>query len=113
MAGFLADVKYGRYKTVFTSLCLITTSALVFQTTTGPLGLVALLKHNEIFFALFCVSGGIAGFLLYIGFVGFFANVASLESTSFMTLQEMTVLFSSTGLCGQFLPVSYHSPSGP
>ena len=77
-AGFLADVKYGRHKTVFVSLCLTVLSVPLLLVVTGLLG-TAIFTNLDIIasivgVAILSVIGVILVFVLYIGLIGFMAN---------------------------------------
>lgn len=102
LAGFLADVKYGRYKTIFVSLCLILVSLIIFLLVVGPLVAVAIATSSRIALILLCVSGSILIIVFRVGSVGFAAN---LVWTNSMILQEKTEPSSYTGLCGLIMPV--------
>ena len=76
LGGFLADVYFGRYKTVIVSLVLITVSvilALIVITVTNQAGINPL--SSAMLKALFSVGGAIAVILLSLGLAGFQSNV--------------------------------------
>ena len=73
LAGFLADVKYGRYKMVVRSLCILLITIPILEVVTGAgVGFM----YIEGIVALFIfVSGFIVFITSYAGLVGFTANV--------------------------------------
>ena len=75
LAGFLADVKYGRYKTVFTSLCFLMLSVSLLLVVGGVSVLMEVYFHiNTAAYVLYaCV--GILVVVMWFGFAGFLANV--------------------------------------
>ena len=75
MAGFLADVKYGRYKTVSTSLSILMPSVSLLLIVGGAAVLMQVYFHvNTAAYVLYaCV--GILVVILWFGFAGFRANV--------------------------------------
>ena len=79
LAGILADIKFGRYKTVVTSIfiVLLTVSLGILVTTltfTAAAGIM-LPDNLEILMIVSCAIGGILTIALYVGLVGFTANV--------------------------------------
>jgi peptide/histidine transporter 3/4 len=75
LAGFLADVRYGRYKTILSSLYLVLVSMAIFLLIVGPLAAVVFATSGLIASVLLYISGSIFILLFYTGFVGFLANV--------------------------------------
>ena len=81
LAGFLADVKYGRYKMVVRSLCfLLITISLLVVTAVGIGGIVGSISmHNKVassqFYVIVLAMECAAFIASSIGFVGFTANV--------------------------------------
>ena len=75
LAGILADIKYGRYKIIVTSICIVLFSLIFFLITTILLLFPGILVSiSALFFAYFaCVC--ISAFILYLGLIGFTANV--------------------------------------
>ena len=73
LAGVLADIKYGRYKTIITSICIVLL-ALIFLLITGCLTL-SLIFLGIFPFTSFLVCVSISVFILYLGLAGFTANV--------------------------------------
>ena len=81
LAGFLADVKYGRYKMVVRSLCLISPSVLLLAVSVGVCWYT--LQSDcfscdvvtPILLAVFGTIGLVCGIMSYTGLVGFAANV--------------------------------------
>ena len=75
VAGILADIKYGRYKTVVTSLSIVLLAAVLVA------GVGAILYFSGLFrwprgIGVVCyVLGGMAVIMLYVGLIGFTANV--------------------------------------
>ena len=75
LAGILADIKYGRYKTVITSLYIVLISLLPAAV------IVAIITPGYIFLwpqeilVVLDILGGIMAILLYVGLIGFTANV--------------------------------------
>ena len=75
VAGILADIKYGRYKTVVTSLSIVLLAAVLVA------GVGAILYFSALFWwsrgiGVACgVLGGMAVIMLYVGLIGFTANV--------------------------------------
>ena len=74
-AGFLADVNYGRYKVVFTSLCLLVLFGSLLLVVGGVAALMEVYFHiNTAAYVLYaCVGILVVG--AWFGFSGFFANV--------------------------------------
>jgi peptide/histidine transporter 3/4 len=80
LAGFLADVHFGRYKTVTRSLCLIILSVLTLAVAVGLIVLsVFLIKvHTRAFICIMTILvtlGALGLILVYTGLVGFTANI--------------------------------------
>ena len=100
LAGILADIRFGRYKTIITSIYLVLLSLLLLIV--GSIFWVSLVfgYNYKLFIAILClflVCGGISVIMLYTGLIGFTANVVWTNST---TPQEKTGLSSYTGMCG-------------
>ena len=74
-AGFLADVNYGRYKVVFTSLCLLVLFGSLLLVVGGVAAFMQVNFHiNTAAYVLYaCV--GILVVVVWLGFSGFLANV--------------------------------------
>ena len=72
LAGILADIKYGRYKTVVTSLNIVLISLLP---AVGIATLGLLFQSSRVLMILCGVLGGIVVLLMYVGLIGFTANV--------------------------------------
>ena len=72
LAGILADIKYGRHKTVVTSLCIVLLAVLL------PVGIGAVITLGAFFLKplaiVFGVLGGIVAIMLLVGLIGFTAN---------------------------------------
>ena len=84
LAGFLADVKYGRYKMVVRSLCLIFPSVLLLAVSVGVCWYTLQSECfryrscdvvTPILLAVFGTIGLVCGIMSYTGLVGFAANV--------------------------------------
>ena len=72
LAGILADIKFGRHKTVVTSLFI------VLLTLSLDVAFAAIIFLGELPLAVnvvFGVLGGLLGIMLYVGLIGFTANV--------------------------------------
>ena len=72
LAGILADIKYGRHKTVVTSLCIVLLAVLL------AVGIGAVITLGAFFLKplaiVFGVLGGIVAIMLLVGLIGFTAN---------------------------------------
>ena len=78
LAGFLADVKYGRYKMVVTSLCLLLITVSLIAPVAGGIIGTAFINNNMVsilLLCIFCLLGFVVVIASYAGLVGFTANV--------------------------------------
>ena len=76
LAGILADIKFGRYKTIITSIYLVLLSLfLLILSSIFGYGFFGYNYHQLLMAVLFSVCGGISVFMLYTGLIGFTANV--------------------------------------
>ena len=75
LAGILADIKYGRYKTVLTSLNIVLLSLLPAVASLVIVTLGLLFQWPLALIVVFGVLGGILCILLFVGLIGFTANV--------------------------------------
>ena len=75
LAGILADIRFGRYKTIITSIYLVLISLLLLIL--SSIFWVFLIFDNSIIaiLCLFLVCAGISLIMLYTGLIGFTANV--------------------------------------
>ena len=76
LAGILADIWFGRYKTIITSIYLVLIS--LFLLILSSIFWVLLVFGYNLFMAILClflVCGGISVIMLYLGVIGFTANV--------------------------------------
>ena len=80
LAGFLADVKYGRYKVVLTTLWLVWLCLTISIPLLGLGILVHYLSHVSIMQWFLITIGILAAIVVLIGFVGFNANVIQFGS---------------------------------
>ena len=71
LAGFLADVKFGRYKTVQASVFII----LIASTCLLICMIVLKVGSTKIYYVAFCILLGILGLLYLIGYIGYLANI--------------------------------------
>ena len=102
LAGFLADVKYGRYKMVVRSLCLLLIRVFLLVVNVGGVGVsVSILDFVPALPLYFGTIGGMVLIASYIGLVGFTANVVQFGSS--MTVQGKIEPSSYTGMCGSTL----------
>ena len=74
LAGVLADIRFGRYKTIITSIYLVLISLLLLILSSVFWVLLVPNKQIEAI-CLFSVCGGISVIMLYTGLIGFTANV--------------------------------------
>ena len=73
LAGILADIKFGRYKTVVTSLFIVLLAVLLLA---GFAAIITLGRYYLWQLAVaFGVLGGLVFIMLYVGLIGFTANV--------------------------------------
>ena len=72
LAGIFADIKFGRYKTVVTSLFIVLLAHLL-AVGVGVIIVIAIFFWSPLM--LFIVVGGILIIMLYVGLIGFTANV--------------------------------------
>ena len=77
LAGILADIKYGRYKTVVTSLYIVLLAVLLAAAIGTIIASAVLFEWPLalIVYIVFGILGGIVVILLYVGLIGFTANV--------------------------------------
>ena len=75
LAGFLADVKYGRYKMVVRSLCLLLITIPLLVVAAGGITVSILVKISDVPVILLFIFGFIVFVASYVGLVGFAANV--------------------------------------
>ena len=73
LAGILADIRFGRYKTIITSIYLVLPSLLLLSSSSIFLVWLGGDKLFEV--CLFSVCAGISVIMLYTGLIGFTANV--------------------------------------
>ena len=76
LGGILADIRFGRYKTIITSIYLVLISLLLLIL--SSIFWVLLVFGYSLFMAILClflVCGGISVIILYLGLIGFTANV--------------------------------------
>ena len=69
LAGILADIKYGRYKTIITSICLVLLSLILLIPSISTLFLSKALSPIP-----FCLLMCISSIIIYLGLIGFNAN---------------------------------------
>ena len=75
LAGFLADIKCGRYKVVVISLCIVSVSAFSLLLVIGLYIAFNFVDHSNLILIVVCSTISIAAMLvLYIGIIGFTAN---------------------------------------
>ena len=74
LAGILADIKFGRYKTVVTSLFIVLLAVLLAVLLMAGFAAFIILVESGIAI-VFSVLGGMAVIMLYVGLIGFTANV--------------------------------------
>ena len=75
LAGFLADVKYGRYKMVVRSLCLLLITIPLLVVAAGGITVSILVKISDVPVILLFIFGLVVIIASYVGLVGFAANV--------------------------------------
>ena len=75
LAGILADIKYGRYKTVVTSLYIVLLAVLPAAAIVAITTSAVLFEWSLALIVVFGVLGGIVIIMLYVGLIGFTANV--------------------------------------
>ena len=75
LAGILADIKYGRYKTVVTSLYIVLLAVLPAAAIVAIITSAVLFEWSLALIVVFGVLGGIVIIMLYVGLIGFTANV--------------------------------------
>ena len=114
VAGFLADNKFGRYRTVTKSLYLLIVSLLLALPLLLPLPILDHLNDSlkvPIAITLLAVAS-VPILLLTVSFIGLVAMSFSLEWTSFMTHQPHIKAYFFIGSCGfttwHSLPVRYY-----
>ena len=79
LAGILADIKFGRYKIVVTSLLIVLLDPLLGAIVTAVgIGIPSSTDYESVgiaIFIVFCVLGGILTIIFYVALIGFTANV--------------------------------------
>ena len=75
LAGILGDIKYGRYKTVVTSLNIVLLSLLIAAAIAAVIAPASLFQWPLALIVVFGVLGGIVAIMLLVGLIGFTANV--------------------------------------
>ena len=78
LAGILADIRFGRYKSIITSIYLVPLSLLLLILSSIFWVLLFFDNNSKLFIAILClflVCGGISAIMLYTGLIGFTANV--------------------------------------
>ena len=75
LAGILADIKYGRYKTVVTSLNIVLLSLLLAAAIAAIIIPASLFQWPLALIVVCGVLGGIVVIMMYVGLIGFTANV--------------------------------------